>query len=134
MLRQATLERVSVPVPDGIWPGAALGPRRSRPKLKPAQLAAQHAEALEGVILAAREQAPAEHTELACHRYRGDLAAATGGDACRKGKQRAGATGRHSGRFDELVPGRLRGLLGETSAPRGRVSRMAHARVQPQSG
>ena len=53
------------------------------------------------IILALRQQMPAEHSELASYGDRSDLMAASGADAHQKGMQRTGRLGRRPGRLDQ---------------------------------
>ena len=78
-------------VPDRVGLRAGLGARRAGGELEPAQLAADEAGAREGVVLAAGEQVPGEHCELAGDGDRRDVAPAPRGDALRR--TRAAARG-----------------------------------------
>src|SRR6266542_3147716 len=80
--RELALEVVlGAAAPERGCPGLALRPRGARLELEPAQLAPNDRGSLVGVVLAAAEQVPGEHGQLARDGDRGDVAAAPGGGA-----------------------------------------------------
>ena len=119
-------------VPDGVGVRPGLGARRAGRELERAQLAAHEARAREGVVLAAGEQVPGQHGELARDRDGRDVAAAPRGGALREGAQRSGALGRRPGRLDEHVAGGGRALLRDAAVAGRPVAGLADRRVQPE--
>ena len=84
------------------------------------------------IILALRQQMPAEHAELASHGHRGDLMAAPGADAHEKSMQWTGRLGRCPGRLDQHGARVTAADLADATVMGGSQSRLPHPRVQPE--
>lgn len=91
---------------DRVGLGAGLAARGAGGELERADLARHERRASEGVVLAAGQQAPREHGELASDRDGRDVPATARGGALGERAQRPGALGRRPGRLDEHVPRR----------------------------
>ena len=81
------------------------------------------------IVLALRQQMPAEHSELAGHGHRCDLMAAPGANAP---MQRTRCLGRCPGRFDQHGAGVTAPDLADATMIGGSQSRLPHSRVQPE--
>ena len=84
------------------------------------------------IILALRQQMPAEHSELASHGHRGDLMAAPGADAHEKSMQWTGRLSRCPGRLDQHGARVTAADLADATVMGGSQSRLPHPRVQPE--
>src|SRR6266498_2578780 len=116
--------------PQRCRPGLALRAWRSRLQLEPAELAPDDGGALVGVVLAAAQEVPGEHGQLACDGDRGDVAAASGGGAFGEGAQRTRRLRARPGRLDERVPCRSRALFRDAPVPRLRDAGLAQLWVE----
>src|SRR6266540_4425072 len=116
--------------PERGCPGLALRARRARLQFEPTELAPNDGGALVGVVLAAAQEVPGEHGQLARDGDRGDVAAAAGGGALGEGSQRSRRFRARPGRLDERVPGRRRPFLGDATVARLRNPGLAQLRVE----
>src|SRR3954453_21961064 len=111
---------------------AALVARGAEQQLDAAQLLAIERWAPERVLLAAAEQMPRDHDELACGRDGRDLAAASRGDARVEGAQRARGAGRLPARLDQQAADLGGALLADPSVLGRLGAGLADPRIQSQ--
>jgi hypothetical protein len=86
---------------------------------------------LEGIVLLADDQVPAQGGELAGGGHHGDLHAAAGADAFVEGTQRPGGLGRGPGGLHQHAAG-MGAALGGDPAVLGWLAGVAHPRVETQ--